>query len=230
VQVFDKDTLAFKRQYAAELFYPKHVAVDADGFSYVTSYGGERISVYASDGSWLRDIPLGPGTFPEGLCIDPTTGNLVVTDTPTGVARISVWTRAGALVRSWEPATGAYDVWVSASGEVLAAAFGGIYRYNSTGTLLGQFTPRYQAAALCGDDTGMLYITYFDHAAVDAYSLAGELQATYEMTPCALETPYSGFAFGVTYSGPNQLFVTDRATHKVARLKIVRQRCADCGQ
>jgi hypothetical protein len=178
----------------------------------------------------LRNFTLRSRASPEGICIDPTSGNLVVAEAPTEDSRISVWTSGGTLVRSWVPATGTYDVWVSASGEVFAAAYGGIYRYNSTGALLGQFLPRHQAAALGGDDAGILYVTYFDHESVDAYSIDGELQCSYEMTPCSLEPPYSGFTFGVNYSGPNQLFVTDRATHKVARLKIIRQRCADCGR
>jgi DNA-binding beta-propeller fold protein YncE len=204
------------------------VAVDAQGVSYVSAYAAESISVYAPDGSYLRSFPLRSRASPEGLSIDPASGNLVVAEAPTEESRISVWTPAGTLVRSWIPATGTYDVWVSGAGEVFCAARGGIYRYSSTGVLLDQFTPRHSASAICGDDAGIIYVTYFDHESVDAYSLNGELQCTYEMMSCSLEQPYSGFTFGVTYSGPNQLFVTDRANHKVIRLEIVRQRCSDC--
>ncbi|MBM3837256.1 MAG: hypothetical protein FJ398_04705 [Verrucomicrobia bacterium] len=85
VQVFDRETCAYKRQYADGLYYPNDVAIDRAGNAYVSEYGAS-IYAYAADGKAVRNFstePSGARPFPGGISIDPTSGNLVVAGAPT---------------------------------------------------------------------------------------------------------------------------------------------------
>ncbi len=62
-----------------------YITLDSDGQVYVTDPENSRILVYAVDGSLRARLSGGTGTGqflnnPNGLALDPTTGNLLVAD------------------------------------------------------------------------------------------------------------------------------------------------------
>lgn len=132
-----------------------------------------------------------------------------------------MWTPEGKLVRAW-PAPQAYDVWVSASGEIFAVGWTKVLRYDSSGRLLGEFTVRGDGAmAITGDNRGVLFVTYLYSNQVDAYRQTGFLLGSYILPSGATPTqPLSGHTFAVAYSDSGHLFVTDRVNHRVLKLAV----------
>ena len=69
---------------------PDGLAVDGAGNVYVAHYGTGLIHVYSSDGELIGDI-LAPGLNPTNLILNPTTGDLFLTEAESG----AVWMLPG---------------------------------------------------------------------------------------------------------------------------------------
>lgn len=226
VQVFDRNTFAFRREYGGEDIQPIDVTVDASGRAFVSRFGG-RVSVYSPDGGLVRSFSTRLSnlvSYSVGVAIDPTSGNLVVANTPTGDSFISVWTPEGSLVRFWTlPAPhGVWDVWVSATGEIWAAEWDQIARYSSQGALLGSFPSSYAAQAICGDNQGVIYVAEGYDRRVDAYSVTGRYLGRYTAPPVGNPAgPLDGFSYGLA-AMDGQIFIGDRANYRVIRLPVER--------
>lgn len=92
------------------LNYPRGVAVDAKGNTYIADSRNGRIVIFTSDGKFSREIstkidpdpniPPGPGNFPEPWGVDvDADGNIYVAD--TWYHRVLVFTSEGQLLRQW---------------------------------------------------------------------------------------------------------------------------------
>ncbi len=87
----------------AQFYGPRDVAVDGDGYIYITDTGNKRVQVFDSDLEYVRSFG-GPGIIegrleePVGLTFGPD-GLLYIADTWNN--RIQVLTTEGAFVRQW---------------------------------------------------------------------------------------------------------------------------------
>lgn len=81
-----------------ELNGPRGVAVAEDGTAYVAESGGDRVSAFGPDGTFLGVIGVGALSGPVGVAIGPE-GNVFVSD--TGNDRIAVYLPEGDFVRSF---------------------------------------------------------------------------------------------------------------------------------
>jgi hypothetical protein len=145
----------------APLNYPRGIAVDAAGKTYVADSKNGRIVIFGSDGKFSHEIsakitpdpniPPGPGNFSEpwGVDVDKD-GNVYVAD--TWYHRVLVFTNDGQLLRQWGyyeqsnptiPGTtvgfyGPRDIKVDAQGNVYVADTGNkrVRVYDANGNFL----------------------------------------------------------------------------------------------
>jgi DNA-binding beta-propeller fold protein YncE len=81
-----------------ELNGPRGVAVAEDGTAYVAESGGDRVSAFGPDGTFLGVIGAGSLSGPVGVAIGPE-GNVFISD--AGNDRIAVYSPEGSFVRAF---------------------------------------------------------------------------------------------------------------------------------
>ena len=140
VQIFAADHTFLAEWVPQEPFmFPRDIAVDKNGYVYITDTYNHRIQVYTSEGE-LIDIwgenGVEPGQFqyPEGIAIDEN-GLVYIADFSNG--RIQVFTPTGLLVNAWVwgGIQGASDVTFDRNGRIYVADYGNdrIQRFTSDG-------------------------------------------------------------------------------------------------
>lgn len=84
-----------------ELNEPAGVAVGGDGTAYVADRGNDRVSVFAPDGKFSREIGVGLIDQPRGVALGPG-GHLYVAD--TGNQRVAVFAPGGEFLFAFDAA------------------------------------------------------------------------------------------------------------------------------
>jgi aldose sugar dehydrogenase len=88
--------------------HPQGIAIDQEGNVYVADTANNRIQVFSSNGTYISKFPRKWGEFgprdgmltsPEGVAINPSSGNVYVAD--TGNNRIQVFSSNGTFVSKW---------------------------------------------------------------------------------------------------------------------------------
>lgn len=223
IQIFSLSSLKpIGMHFSNKYFYPIDLALDSNGNSYISDYG-DQIVVLDGQGTDLGVIsmlPTGSRPSPSGVYFDKVNNVLVVAGSPTEKGRISVWMNRQ-LYRFWS-ATNPYDVWVSSQSLIYSAEWDHISVYNYNGSIVSRIPTDYGVVGITGDNKGIVFVTYYYSAKVDAYLVANGLKVgTYKFplhdTPAQ---PYSGHHFDLVYDPQGYLFVTNRSKHSVSRLKI----------
>ncbi len=180
-----------------QLAFPRGLASDSEGDTYVADTANERIEVFDSNGDYLRTLGAsarGPGelTAPRGLATDPT-GRLLVSDTidnrieafaPGSDAYSGSWTVAGGHSASFgEPA----GIGVDPRGSVYVAdpGNGRIVHLWGDGTFLSELggpgdlggAQLSGAGSVAVSPAGTTYVADQNHNRVLVYSAAGSLIA-----------------------------------------------------
>lgn len=202
------------------------VAVDDDGFVYVTDFGNNRIQKFTPDGSYVTQWGTpggGPGQFslPTGIAADHG-GHVYVMDTNNG--RVQKFTTGGVYVLEWgDPGSGpgqfstALGLAVDLDGFVYVAdQFNNrVQKFTSDGTYVGEWDgsggsdgtfdgPRDVAV----DERGSVFVTDFNNKRVKRFDTQGTLLNAWSV-------PGASSPGGVTCSGTGAVFVTDLTLNRV---------------
>jgi DNA-binding beta-propeller fold protein YncE len=180
-----------------KFFGPRGIAVDAQGNVYVTDTGNKRVSVFDSNGRFLREISSGvtpektgqgyaynaPGEMnePIGIAVDAQ-GNVYVADTNN--RRIQKYGPEGNFVTQWAAPQRAWDsgpylepfLAVDAQGNLYASgpATATVYKFSPEGQAQGEKTTSPQNVALktptgitVGPDGNVYVVDTGSHGVVD---------------------------------------------------------------
>lgn len=173
---------------AGELEQPEGVAIGDDGSLYVADYGAARVSVFASDGTFVRAFgkevnPSGgdvctsasgcqAGTrsgeagamrFPSGVALGPE-GDVFVADPFS--RRIEVFASDGTFLR-------AFGKEVNPSGGSICTSE---CQSGAAGAGAGEFA---EPAGVAFDESGLLYVADYGNSRIDVYSAAGVFLRAY---------------------------------------------------
>jgi DNA-binding beta-propeller fold protein YncE len=158
--------------YPGQFSKPMDVAIDAQGYVYVTDWGNDRVQKFRSDTVFVTtwgSTGSGDGQFngPRGIAVDAS-GSVYVAD--LGNDRVQKFTSNGTFLLKWsvgDNATAPFGIEVEASGNVLVGSIGQpatIKRFSPIGAFLGQVgTPGvglgfvYEPAAVAVDVNGNVY-------------------------------------------------------------------------
>ncbi|HEX8530873.1 MAG TPA: choice-of-anchor D domain-containing protein, partial [Cytophagales bacterium] len=169
---------------------PRGIAVDYDGYVYVSDQNNHRVQRFRADGTYNMTIGgLGTtnGKFnqPTSIAVDQL-GFLYVVDsyndriqrfTPTGLWNLTVnGTDAGGVVRF----EGSIDVDVDKDGNIYVLDYyGRVVKYNVNGewvkTVALKYTTGYQYSCLAVDAEGNFYVSEYRYSGVAKYSSQGVL-------------------------------------------------------
>ena len=223
IQIFALSNLKpIGMHFSNKYFYPIDLAIDPEGNSYISDYGDQLVLLddQGVELGVMSMLPTGDRPQPKGLYFDKTNKVLVVAQAPTENGRISVW-RDGKLISYWKAAR-PYDVWVSGSSYIFVAEWDHVAVYDYYGKLLSKISTDYGAVGITGNDKGLIFVTYYYSAQVDAFLIqTGGKVGTYRFPDQSTPSqPYSGHHFDLVYDSQGYLFATNRAKHSVSRLKI----------
>jgi streptogramin lyase len=164
---------------AGDISSPNGVAVGTDGSVYVADSGNNRVDVFTSTGTFVRDFTVGSSTGTNtwsGISLD-SSGNIYLTNSSTNQA--FEYSSIGSLIQTIALPTGSVPHAIKAldSGNILIDATGTneILEYSSAGVEIGVFPNSFGAAGINTDSTGFVYLSF---AKVEKFSVAGVLQST----------------------------------------------------
>lgn len=172
--------------------YPSGIAVDADGYVYVSDSGNHRIQKFGSDDNFVEAwgrIGDGNGEFtnPEGIAVD-TNGKIYVVD--SGNCRIQVFDAAHAYLDQWGncgEGNGQFSLPKAVAIDDLGFVYvvdsnnNRIQKFSSEGEFLtkwgtygsgnGQFN--YPTGIAVDNSSGIVYVTDFSNNRVMKFSMEG---------------------------------------------------------